>query len=472
MNPISVDTFANDFVKNLIEGSAALFVGAGISRNEGFVDWKGLLTNIAKDLGLKIDLENDLVAIAQYHYNKYDRSKLNQLIMDEFTKDIHFGENHELIADLPIRTVWTTNYDTLLEKGFESAKKRCDVKRDAQNLALTLPGRAVTLYKMHGDVTQPDKAVLTKEDYETFDHDRALFSTMLQGDLVNKTFLFLGYNFADPNIDYILSRIRNLLGKNQRHHYCVMRMPERPKGLTGKKLAEWEYDKTKLELRISDLKRYSIYPVIIKDYPEITDILRRLTSSCHLRDVFISGSAADYAPLGESRITSLASSLGEELIKQGLNIVSGFGVGIGGHVIVGAMQTLGSNDEERLILRPFPQNQPKQFWTDYRKKMIAKAGFSVFMCGNKHDTKTKKIVRADGVIEEFNITKSLNKIPIPIGATGHAAEAIWKEVTKSQKKFFRNINVTNEMKALGSTASTNQQLIKAVLSIIKKCGLT
>jgi hypothetical protein len=471
METISVDTLANDFVKNLIEGSAALFVGAGLSRAEGFVDWKGLLAHIAKDLGLEIDQETDMVAIAQYHHNKYDRSKLDQLIIDEFTKDIHFGENHELIADLPIHTVWTTNYDELLEKAFQKANKRCDVKRTEKNLATTMPGRAVTLYKMHGDVSQPDKAVLTKDDYETFELERALFSTMLKGDLVNKTFLFLGYSFSDPNIDYILSRIRSLLGKNQRQHYCVMRIPSAPKGLKGKEKAKWEYDQTKLDLRISDLKRYSIYPVLIKEYSDITTILRRLGAACHLRDVFVSGSADDFAPLGEPRIKAITEGLGTELIKQGLNIVSGFGVGIGSYAIVGAMKELGTNDEDRLVLRPFPQNQRAAYWTDYRTKLISKSGFCVFLCGNKRDKKSKKIVQADGVIEEFKIAQSLGKIPIPIGATGHAAAVIWREVTKSLAKFFPNPAVAKEMKTLGDAKSSDGELVDAVVSIIKKNGL-
>ena len=58
----------------------------------------------------------------------------------------------------------------------------------------------------------PNDAVLTKEDYELYDLHRRVFTTTLQSDLVSKTFLFLGFGFTDPNIDYILSRIRILVG--------------------------------------------------------------------------------------------------------------------------------------------------------------------------------------------------------------------------------------------------------------------
>ena len=100
--------------------------------------------------------------------------------------------------------------------------RRPDVKTTKENLAITLPNRDVVIYKMHSDCRQPQDAVLTKEDYETYSEKREVFSTALKGDLVERTFLFLGFSFTDPNIDYILSRIRGLLGQNQRGHYCVI----------------------------------------------------------------------------------------------------------------------------------------------------------------------------------------------------------------------------------------------------------
>lgn len=36
----------------LQDGHAALFIGAGMSRPNGFVDWRGLMSEIAHDLGL------------------------------------------------------------------------------------------------------------------------------------------------------------------------------------------------------------------------------------------------------------------------------------------------------------------------------------------------------------------------------------------------------------------------------------
>ena len=51
------------FSPALADGTAALFVGAGISYDSGVTDWKGLLRDIAEDLDLDVDRESDLVAL-------------------------------------------------------------------------------------------------------------------------------------------------------------------------------------------------------------------------------------------------------------------------------------------------------------------------------------------------------------------------------------------------------------------------
>lgn len=82
------------------------------------------------------------------------------------------------------------------------------------------PGCCLTVYKMHGDAGNPANAVITKDDYELYEYRRPLFWTALKGDLISKTFLFVGFSFEDPNMDYILGQIHSLLGENIHEHYC------------------------------------------------------------------------------------------------------------------------------------------------------------------------------------------------------------------------------------------------------------
>src|SRR5699024_5552765 len=117
--------------------------------------------------------------------------------------------------------------------------------------------------------TMAHEAVLTKDDYEGYDLKRQLFSTALRGDLVTKTFLFIGFSFDDPNLSYILSRIRILLEENSRNHYCFMKEID-PNDYSSD--AEFQYAKIKQELKIKDLKRYKIIVLLVNEYQDITNI--------------------------------------------------------------------------------------------------------------------------------------------------------------------------------------------------------
>lgn len=472
--PINAKIFLRDYQNALDSQSAALFIGAGLSVPAGFVDWRNLLREVATDIGLNVDRETDLVALAQFHVNeRRGRHRINQLLVSEYTKDTKLTRNHQVIAQLPIPTVWTTNYDTLLEDAYKAEFKRVDTKIRTADLAMTLPKRDVTLFKMHGDLGAPDEAVLTKEDYETYDQKRELFSMQLKGDLINKTFLFLGFSFTDPNIEYILSRIRGLMGQNKRDHYCIMRTLD---PLTkGKAKADYEYNKRKLDLRIQDLARYGIHAVLVSSYAEITDILERLLKKVHHKNIFVSGSAHDFEPLGRDRLESLARMIGYNTITNGYNLISGLGLGIGDHVILGAMDRLyaeqRSHLDERLKLRPFPQAKPSnmsqdQLWQRYREDMIGQAGATIFIAGNKRAG--KETVVADGVLKEFQTTVNLGRYPIPIGATGHAAAEIYSEVTTKLGKYFNGLDVKREFTVLGRKEATNEELTRAVYAILNK----
>ena len=488
MSSTQLEAFYKHFVKAMHEGNAAIFAGAGLSKASGFVDWKGLLKEIAEDLGLNIDEESDLIAVAQYHQNKQmNRAKLDRLIVDAFTKDTTLSDNHRLLANLPVDTVWTTNYDKLIEQAFGEAHRRVDVKKTAQSLQRPLPERSVTVYKMHGDIDNPQDAVLTKEDYETYDLNRELFSIKLKGDLVGKTFLFIGFSFTDPNIEYILSRIRSLLGKDKGEHYCIMRWPEKPteaKYRTKKTYqtakARFDYDRTKLELRIADLKRYGIDAIMVDECAALTEILAEWDGRVHLRDVFVPGGARAFEPLGETRLDDLCRRIGTRIIENDLNLVSGVGLGLGGKVIVGALEALYTKHyydaSNRLFLRPFPQQPPtgmtiKDFWTKYRREMMSKAGVCIFLSGNKRDA-SGNVIESDGVIEEFEIAHSLGKYVIPIGATGHAAHKLWQRVTADLDGFFPRGGVKAHFKVLGNASKTNEQLVEAVMGVLRQIKAT
>jgi len=421
--------FIEHFVKELENENAAIFAGAGLSVGAGYVDWKRLLKPIANELGLDVDVEHDLVSLAQYHVNdKRNRSGLNRALIENFSEGHHVQENHQILARLPIKIFWTTNYDSLIEDALKAAGKVADVKEDVQQLKHARPKRDAIVYKMHGDIRRPDEAVLTKDDYERYPSTHGPFVTALSGDLVSKTFLFLGFSFSDPNIDYIFNRVRLSLHGQTRDHYCVFRRANQADYSEDK---EYQYAAVKQEHVVRDLKRFGVQTLFVDSYSEVTDLLRRIETRYKRRTVLISGSAHEYGTWQAEEAEQFIRDLAQALIKNGNKIVSGFGLGVGSHVITGALQEIYMNEGKRLhdqlLLRPFPQGaEGMKNWEAYRRDMITYSGAALFLFGNK--LADGQITNANGVRAEFDIARELGVTVVPVGATGFVAEQLWSEV--------------------------------------------
>lgn len=467
-----------ELTKELQEENLAIFAGAGLSIPAGFVNWKELLKPIADDLNLDIEKEaSDLISLAQYHYNanQSNRSKLNQLLIANFCKkEANPTINHRILARLPVSIYWTTNYDNLIESSLKEAGKIPDVKYTNQQLAFTKPRRDVVVYKMHGDVEHPDKAILTKDDYERYHLDMQPFLNALSGDLVSKTFLFIGFSFSDPNLDYILSRVRIHYQKNQRQHFCLLRKVDRNECEDN---ADFEYKERKQDFFVQDLLRFGVRSVLVDEYKEITEILENLEKQYRRNTIFVSGAAHDYSPHTQDESCQFVFNLTKSIIEDGYNIVSGFGLGIGSSVITGALEHIymsgGNIRNGQLVLRPFPQTQTgatkdlKQIWRDYRNDMLSFSGIAIFVFGNKQ-TDTDELILSNGMREEFEIAKSKGLFLLPIGATGYIAKELWNEVNENFEEY--NGAVSSEIKEkfslLGKEKLTFEEMYEHVMHIL------
>lgn len=437
--PFSPDvrSFINSFANDLADGTAAIFAGAGLSVGSGFVNWSELLREIAEELGLDVDRESNLVAVAQYHLNeRRNRTRINQKLIDEFSAGHAINENHEILAQLPIATYWTTNYDQMIETALEAAGKVVDVKFTVGHLKTTQRGRNAVVYKMHGDVSDPEHAVLTKDDYEGYFRNRESFVTALTGDLISKTMLFVGFSFTDPNIDYVMSRIRVVLHSQPKQHYCILRRESRkPK----EKITSFEYRRRQQEYFVKDLARIGIQALMVDDYVDVTRILRAVESRYRTRTIFISGSAHAFNPWLSDDAGRLIELVSGGLVAKGFNVITGFGLGVGPSVIAGALHEILANPKRhspnQLRAFPFPVDEGsaparRTLYRRHREDMISKAGIAIFLFGNKRNPKGEVVV-AEGVREEFAIARSLGLHLIGVGSTGWVAQEIAADLESS-----------------------------------------
>jgi len=468
--------FVRKFGEKVLNGEAGLFVGAGVSRQAGFVDWKGLLRDTADELDLDIDKEHDLLALAQFQVNaRGGRGDFNQQLLDAFLRDARPTAVHDILPRLPIETVWTTNYEQLLEDAYRAAGRHVEVKLTIENLAQARRGRDVTIYKMHGCVTQAHHAVLTKQDYEDYDATRRLFTDSLKGDFIEKTLLFLGFSFTDPNVERILAKVRGQLGQNQRTHYWITRRPAATCPNGERSQADLAYDLRKAELQSRDLLRYGIQTIWVDEYHQIPDLLRALEAYVTRRGVFISGAAHDPAPLGQERLSDLSQQLGAEIIRKGFNLVSGFGVGIAEQSILGAFRAVYESEHiepsERVSIRPFPGSTPeskrKGVFRRHREDLIARVGAVVVIAGNKLDGNGGSVI-SGGVEEEVRIALELRKPVIPVGVSGHVAEAIWNRAINDPEKYLPGLDGAAELQCLGDPGATNEDIVNSVMELIRR----
>jgi hypothetical protein len=472
----SIEAFIKDFVNDLAANNVAIFAGAGMSKDSGYVDWAELLSDIAQELGLQIDKESDLISLAQYHVNEKSRAKLNKKIITEFVEENELTESHRILARLPISTYWTTNYDTLIENALKEANKRADVKYDVSQIFNTRPKRDAVIYKMHGDIAHPGKAILTKQDYEKYHVTHDAFIAALTGDLTTKTFLFIGFSFTDPNLDYVLSRINVRYQEDKRDHYCFIKKPKMGEKKSENQ-ADFEYSTRKQQLMIRELKRYGIQALLIDEYSQIPEILGEVENRFRKRTIFISGSAEEYGDWNRSEAQEFIHKLSKTIVTLNSRIVNGFGWGVGSAVINGALDAVYERpdkySEDQLIVKPFPQYKTgdkdlPELWEEYRQRMIKLAGIAIFIFGNKLD-KDKNVILANGVKREFEIAVENGLIPIPVPVTGYMAKEIYDEISKDFSAYYSgNKEIIPLVKDLAECSSqAADEIISKIVKIIK-----
>jgi hypothetical protein len=467
---VPLRSFLDLYLDALVSGQAAVFVGAGLSVPAGYVDWRALLKPLVEDVGLDIDREHDLLRVTQYAINHAGgRARVNARIVHEFSRQATMARSHKILAGLPIDSYWTTNYDSLIEDALREAGRRPAVIHAQEQLTSRDGDADAVVYKMHGDKSRPDQCVLAQDDFEQFADVRGQFLEILRGSLVERTFLFLGYGLGDPNVDQILGHLRVRFGRDRREHFWITKKVARDDYRVDD---DFHYERGRQELRIQDLKRYGIQTILIDSYDDVRSVLKQIELLYRRRFVFISGAAYDFGPLGQSELETLARELGKRLADEGYILVSGGGLGIGTAAVLGMASKAsiaGRSFGPRLRVTAFDQSIEdrgvrNRLYDDYRRDMIKSAGFAVFLSGNK--LSRNAVVAAEGVKKEFEVARGERVLPIPIGATGHIAEELWREVRNSPETYYGDSRATVALDRLAPGCTDLADLLDAVFEII------
>ncbi|MFP2906145.1 SIR2 family protein [Pyxidicoccus sp. 3LFB2] len=278
---LGVDDVVRDMGRALQRGDGAYFLGSGISVPSGLPDWLKLMQEVAGPLGLDITAKDDLALMAQHCVNADAGNRgalIGRLKRALSSRPRRGNPYHVAISRTNIRTLWSTNFDTLLEQAL--APSRLGVRANDADLTSGTGDFDLELLKIHGciDRSAPHQLVLTREDYEEFPAQRPALAQRLRNDLLHRSLLFAGYSYNDPNIATILVEARRLAAKSTREHFLVTR---------------WEKDaedRKRQELWLLDLRRVGIRAALINDFKELESLLNRLALASRGKSVFITGS--------------------------------------------------------------------------------------------------------------------------------------------------------------------------------------
>lgn len=429
------DRFLAEFSKAVSDGAAAVFVGAGVSVGAGYPSWKELLEDIGEELGVKSNDVHDLAALAQWSIRKTaSKTRVLTVIREKIGADKKVPFPLEVLARLPIRNLWTTNYDRLIERAFADVGRPIDVVSSDKDLAIRGRAGAARLYKMHGTIDRLNELVISTDDYELYRKTRGSFRPLLQAHLTSYSMLFVGLSFTDPNLRHVLSLIRESFEGAPPEHFAIVRPPHREEFASDD---EFDARHTQHCLWADDLLRYGLQVVEIESYLEVPKLMLALERRIARDRVWISGS---WPPddKGSREIAEFCEHLGREIGAGGLSLLVGSGLTVAAATIdglIGSLQRSATWDwERRLLVRPFAQPlagaEPEAVhWEALRTELARLAGAIVFVGGAKLIDGT--LTPADGVAKERKLAEKAGVFLLPVGSTGGQAEIIAKSLIGS-----------------------------------------
>lgn len=224
-------------------GNAAVMVGAGMSLNAQprgagsgrFPTWFDLARTVVDHLYPSYGGDNSehrkqalrqanatsgFLRLAQEYETAFGREALERLIADA-VPDLSFeaGVLHHRLLELPWSDVFTTNWDTFLERAaMRVVDRHYDVVRTPADIPASARPRIV---KLHGTLPAIRPFIFTEEDFRTYPVRFAPFVNLAQQSMMESVFCLLGFSGDDPNFLYWSGWVRDHLAHYAPRIYLV-----------------------------------------------------------------------------------------------------------------------------------------------------------------------------------------------------------------------------------------------------------
>lgn len=207
---------------------ASIMVGAGFSLNANrdssadMKDWNGLGKMFYHSLfGKDPDPTTliDPIRLASQIEACFGKNELNELILKSLSDDkITPGHLHYQLVKLPWRDIFTTNYDTLIERAAYKDNPTFTVVTNRETLLYKPFPRII---KLHGSFKEIRPFVISEEDYRTYPQTHPEFVNTVRQSLIEGLLCLVGFSGNDPNFLGWIGWLRDVMGDNIAPIYLV-----------------------------------------------------------------------------------------------------------------------------------------------------------------------------------------------------------------------------------------------------------
>ena len=228
----------DQLVQCLEEGNVVPFVGAGLSVAGGFPSWKEHLRQQGRTAGIDQTRINKLLTNGQYETvieeieNTRGHDVFTQEIRDVFSRTGVITDTTLRLTELFTDTVITTNYDRLIEQAFDTGEENAFQVINGMN-ALEKPAvDRVTIVKLHGDIRNPARCILSKSQYnQAYGTDQLSLTLpipkLLSYYFKNSSLLFLGCSLNNDRTIQVFRTVKKSIGDaDTPQHFSIEQAPE------------------------------------------------------------------------------------------------------------------------------------------------------------------------------------------------------------------------------------------------------
>ena len=209
---------------------ASVMVGSGFSRNAVPVGhlgatlptWEEVTRQLHSELYPQEDGAGrpDQLRTAQEYEAAFGRSALHDALRRVVRHEEHNpGTTHQRLLRLPWQDIFTTNWDTLLERTRNHvAERHYSVINSKEEIPM---GKRPRIVKLHGSFPAQFPLIVTEEDYRTYPAEFAPFVNTVQQAMMETVFLLIGFSGEDPNFLNWSGWVRDNLGQSAQKVYLA-----------------------------------------------------------------------------------------------------------------------------------------------------------------------------------------------------------------------------------------------------------